>query len=86
LIFNSSSNATAVVDSCVGTTGKELTDGSTTDEGLTKGLVVILDVVEEEAIVAMVIDGLEEVGGVNGGLSGIVIGVSLDVGETGGLE
>ena len=47
---------------------------------------MILDVVEEGAVVAMVMDGWEEVGGVNGGLSGIVIGASLDVEEAGGLE
>lgn len=47
---------------------------------------MILDAVEEGAVVAMAIDGWEEVGGVNGGLSGIVIGASLDVEEAGGLE
>ena len=46
---------------------------------------MILDAVEEGAVVAMAMDGWEEVGGVNGGLSGIVIGASLDV-EAGGLE
>ncbi len=46
----------------------------------------MLDVLEEGAIVVMVIDGWEKMGGVNGGLSGIVIGASLDVRETGGLE
>lgn len=53
---------------------------------MTEDLAVAFDTAEGGAVVAMVMDGSEEVGGVNGGLSGIVIGVSLDVGETGCLE
>ena len=59
-----------------------------TGKGLTEDLAVAFDdiVVEDGAVVAMVMDCWEEVGGVSGGLSGIMIGASLDVGEAGGLE